>query len=106
MKGRTLITPADWLSNDIAITNPNVFSVKIDASHAVMCFERVSYELVTDALGLGESTRGPTIAGSLETKSKPGIIVSRCFFGAPAAALHLEALIVSAFFDLFQPRDE
>lgn len=95
MKGRTLITPVEWLSNDIAITDPNVFSVEIDASHAVMCFERVSYELVTDALGLGESTGGPTIAGSLETKSKPGIIVSRCFFGAPAAALHLEALIGS-----------
>ncbi|TFG13713.1 hypothetical protein EU537_05505 [Candidatus Thorarchaeota archaeon] len=95
MKDGTSITPVDWLSHDTAITDPSVFSVDIDASHAIMCFERVSYELVTDALDLGKSTERPTIAGALETKSKPGMIVSRCFFGAPAAALHMEALIAS-----------
>jgi uridine phosphorylase len=95
MKDGALPTPVDWLSHDTAITDPSVFSVEMDASHGIMCFERVSYELVTEALGLGKSIEHPAIAGSLETKSKPGMIVSRCFFGAPAAALHMEALIAS-----------
>ncbi len=85
----------NWLSDRESITEASAFAVDINAEKAVMCFETRFYGHLIESLGLFDAEKAPGIAGGLEGKIDDDIVLYRCCFGAPAAGLHLEALIAS-----------
>jgi uridine phosphorylase len=83
----------NWLSKDRVITNPELFAVSLEPDMAIMCFEPKFYSIILEFMSLNHAVAAPAIAGGLKGRVSGDLVVYLCYFGAPAAGLHLDSLI-------------
>ncbi|MFP4051293.1 MAG: nucleoside phosphorylase [Thermoplasmata archaeon] len=86
-------TSPNWYSEEEEFTKPSTMGADIDIEDAVICFERKFYDLLIDGFKLKEEAEG--LPALIEGKIGDDIGVFKSYFGSPAAAMLLEALIAS-----------
>lgn len=86
-------TSPNWYSEEEEFTKPSTMAADLDIEDAVICFEGKFYDLLVDKFELKEEAEG--LPALIEGKIGDDIGVFKSYFGSPAAAMLLEALIAS-----------
>lgn len=84
-----------WLSDKESIVKPERFAVELSADTSIMCFTRPAFKCLIEHLHLNQTEKPPSIAGSQDGAMNDSVVVYECAFGAPAASMHMEAMIAS-----------